>query len=196
MQFIGTIQRLQIQRSRLKIGEGSERQFDPTPILSMPAARLTPDGVIGVKNGDQFLDVHHIDHPTSVNRQFKGKFNAISFNFTAHYAKMADRFGARGEYGYAGENILIATDEPFAIEQLRLGLIIESNNRHYRLEKITVAHPCAPFSRFMLGQPSHLSAPKLKETLGFLDAGTRGFLSHWEGEPVTISIGDKAYLPA
>jgi hypothetical protein len=34
----------------------------------------------------------------------------------------------------------------------------------------------------------------LKETLRFLDGGTRGFYCVWEGEPVVVRPGDEVYV--
>ena len=43
MELIGTIVRLQIQRSSLKLGERPRRWFDPSPLLEVPALSLSPD---------------------------------------------------------------------------------------------------------------------------------------------------------
>ena len=196
MQQIGRIEKLQLQRSRLKLGKGDARTYDPEPIQQMPAIYLTADGVLGVHNGAELLDIHHIRHPNSVNRRATGKFNAISFNFTSHYRQMGDRFGERGADGFGGENILIATETKFALDMLSAGIVIIHNGQKIHLEQVSVAHPCVPFSSFMLGMSPKEAQPKLKETLQFLDAGMRGFLCHWAGEPVTIAVGNAVYSQA
>jgi hypothetical protein len=59
-----------------------------------------------------------------------------------------------------------------------------------------VAHPCMSFSTYALGlqgKPSDQAA--LKETLRFLDGGTRGFYCEWTGGPVVVRPGDRVFLP-
>ena len=68
MRLIGTIVRLQIQESSLKVGD-RPRRYDPVPIRSVPALRVSTAGVVGLaKNGETIVDVHHDDHPASKNR--------------------------------------------------------------------------------------------------------------------------------
>ena len=68
MQVIGTIVRLQVQESSLKVGS-KPRRYDPAPIRSVPALRVSSAGVVGLtKNGETIVDVHHGEHPSSKNR--------------------------------------------------------------------------------------------------------------------------------
>ena len=68
MRLIGTIVRLQVQESSLKVGD-KPRRYDPAPIRSVPALRVSPAGVVGLaESGESILDVHHHDHPASKNR--------------------------------------------------------------------------------------------------------------------------------
>ena len=49
---IGTVVRLQVQESSLKVGD-KPRRYDPAPIRSVPAISLDPTGVIGLaENGE------------------------------------------------------------------------------------------------------------------------------------------------
>jgi len=194
MKLLGEISRLQVQQARLKTGEGDLRRYNPAPIRSLPALRLGPDGVIGLSGDDEIVDVHHQSHPDSLNRQHRGAFNAISFNFSAHYRQMEARFGRRGADGFAGENILIDSSHSYALSELEGDIIVDSEGMQYRLTNVTVAAPCRPFSHFMLAADS-VEPEVLKDTLQFLDAGTRGFLCHWSGSPITIHVGDKVYVP-
>src|SRR3954471_6610206 len=102
---MGTIVRLQVQESSLKVGT-KPRRYEPAPIRSVPALRISVAGVVGlVQNGQAIVDVHHHDHPASKNR---GGKNGISLGFTTHYRAMRNQFGEHLPDGIAGENILIA----------------------------------------------------------------------------------------
>src|SRR5437867_10710652 len=100
MDLIGTIVRLQIQRSSLKLGERPRRWFDPSPLLEVPALEVSPDGVVGLlHDGTRIVDVHNREHPQSKH----GSGNGISVGFTSHYAQMRARLGERLVNGIAGE---------------------------------------------------------------------------------------------
>src|ERR671917_846382 len=89
VRFIGTVVRLQVQESSLKVGV-KPRRYDPAPIQSVPAISLSAAGVVGLaENGERIVDVHHREHPSSKNR---GGENGISLGFTAHYLAMRRRF--------------------------------------------------------------------------------------------------------
>jgi len=192
MQPIGHIIRLQAQTSPLKLGQKPYRVYDPAPIRATPALRLTGEGVIGLDDGQAFVDVHHARHPQSRRR---GETNAISFNFTAHYRRMRDRYGPRLADGVAGEGILIASDHIWTEEALQPGLVIVTRSgEQVRLHHIIVAAPCAPFSRFALALDAHAPSEMIKETLQFLDGGTRGFLAQLDGHEAEIQVGDSVFV--
>ena len=192
MQPIGHITRLQVQTSPLKLGQKPYRVYDPAPIRATPAMRLTREGVTGLDDGKSFMDVHHARHPQSRRR---GETNAISFNFTAHYRRMRDRYGPHLTDGATGEGILIASDRIWTEDELQPGLVIVTQRgREIRLHHIIVAAPCAPFSRFALSLDAHAPREMIKETLQFLDGGMRGFLAQLDGHEAEIQVGDSVFI--
>ena len=136
--------------------------------------------------------MHHAAHLDSKNRALT---NSISFNFTSHYTRMQDRFGAHLATGIAGENILVATDETFDEAAVTAGVIIETQDgQQVELSEICAAEPCAPFSTFALNQAGRPAPAQLKATLQFLDGGTRGFYCQSTGAPVMIQVGDEVFI--
>ncbi|MFL5448360.1 MAG: hypothetical protein ACJ8AX_07420 [Gemmatimonadales bacterium] len=193
MRLIGTIVRLQVQESSLKVGD-KPRRYDPAPIRSVPAMRVSPAGVVGLaENGESILDVHHHDHPASKNR---GGENGISLGFTGHYREMRQRFGQHLTDGIAGENILIESDRQFVVEELAAGVVVEGNGgRQLELRPVIVAAPCVEFSRYALKFPDGTRPDvTVTEALRFLDAGMRGFYATYEGEPAVVEIGARVFL--
>jgi len=67
MREVGTIVRLQIQRSSLKTGEKPNRRYDPVPLLAVERLAVSPDGVLGQSDGGWLVDVHHRAHPHTKN---------------------------------------------------------------------------------------------------------------------------------
>src|SRR2546427_8936995 len=99
MRTIGTVTRLQIQRDSLKRGEKPTRVYDPTPLLSVPALNVTPDGALGgTADGRWIVDVHHRDHPDTKNEDGR---HGISLRFTSHYDPMPEHVGDRVAIGGA-----------------------------------------------------------------------------------------------
>ena len=190
---IGTIVRLQVQESSLKVGD-KPRRYDPAPIRAVPAISLDPAGVIGLaENGETILDVHNLDHPSSKNR---GGENGISLGFTGHYLAMRQRFGQHLADGIAGENILIEADRQFPLEALTAGVVVEGTSaRRIELRPIIVAAPCVEFSRYALRFPDGARPDAtVTEALRFLDAGMRGFYATYTGEPAVVEIGAQVFL--
>src|SRR5437868_2210881 len=112
MRLLGTVTRLQIQRSSLKVGLPQQRSYSPRWIQAVPELGVTPAGVTASapECGAAVLDVHNRDHPES--KQSRRGVNAISVGFSAHYGSMRDRFGEHLTDGIAGENVLIGTERP------------------------------------------------------------------------------------
>ena len=192
MRKIGEIVQLQVQVDSLKQGEKNNRYYEPAGLRTVAALRLTPQGVVGLEGGQELSDVHHADHPESKSRALT---NAISFNFTSHYTRMQERYGAHLSTGIAGENILIATDETFEAAAFAGGVIIATKaGQQVPLTQITVAEPCAPFSTFAIHQDARPPAELLKATLQFLDDGTRGFYCQQPSDPVVIQVGDVLFV--
>jgi hypothetical protein len=192
MRLIGHIGQLQIQKGALKKGEGAERTYDLGALSTVPAARLTSEGVTGLIDAQEIHDVHHSWHQHSKNRQS----NAISFNFTQNYDRMRRRFGSGLSIGCGGENILIdlvaGVDLAPLMDNPEVTLVIETEDSLTgKLTGMKIAKPCVPFSQYMLNMDTKPTAEVVKETLQFLDGGMRGYYCAWEGEPLEVRKGDK-----
>ena len=188
MRTIGTITRLQIQRGSLKRGEKPTRVYDPSPLLSVPALNVTPDGALGSSpDGGWLVDVHHRDHPQTKNED---GLHGISLGFTSHYTAMREHFGDKITVGCAGENIIATTEQRFGYDDLASGVVILSpeGQERVRLKILQVAHPCRPFTGWALGK--QVEPEELKKHLQFLDDGMRGFYCVGDGTG-TVSIGDQ-----
>jgi hypothetical protein len=197
---LGEIVRLQIQRSSLKLasdaGAAHPQRYEPAPLLEVPALVLTPGGAIGLfETGAQVLDVHHTDHPASKNSQ---RMNDLSIGFTAHYAAMRTRFGNQLRNGIAGENLLVQSERDVELDELTAGVVIAaSDGTLVKLERIGVAEPCVPFTRFAMRLgPTDPSSPQVTEALQFLRAGRRGFYASYTGPGVTVRPGDRVFALA
>jgi hypothetical protein len=190
---IGTVVRLQVQESSLKVGV-KPRRYDPAPLRSVPAISLSAAGVVGLaENGESIVDVHHRDHPSSKNR---GGENGISLGFTGHYREMRQRFGQHLRDGIAGENILIEVDRQFQVEDLANGVVVEgADERPLELRPVIVAAPCVEFSRYALKFPDGARPDAtVTEALRFLDAGMRGFYATYGGDPAVVEVGAQVFL--
>ena len=161
---------------------------------SVPAISLSASGVVGLTgSGATIVDVHHHDHPASKNR---GGENGISLGFTAHYHAMRERFGQHLSDGIAGENILVAVDRLFPVEDLAGGVVVEgSDGKRLELRSVIVAAPCVEFSRYALKFPDGARPDAtVTEALRYLDAGMRGFYATYEGEPAVVEVGARVFL--
>jgi MOSC domain-containing protein len=191
MRPLGHIVRLQIQRSSLKTGVKPIRTYDPAPLLSVNRLHVGPDGTLGeAPDGSWLVDVHHRAHPLTKNED---GVHGVSLGFTSHYAQMQDRFGDHITLGCAGENIIVETDHRVPFEDLERGMALVSHDGHElaRLEVLQVAHPCRPFSGWALG--GMVESAVLKETLQFLEGGTRGYYCRGVGSGI-VSLGDRLAL--
>ncbi len=198
---LGPIVRLQIQRQPLKAGEGDKRWYDARWIEAVSTLRLTPHGVVGLADGQEWLDAHHRDHSQSRNRQDHGSANGISFNVTSHYAQMVRQFGNHLWSGSGGENILIEAAAPVTDADFRRGLLLQTTHGLVHLTQIAAAEPCVPFARFALHKPHRPAVDLVKNALIFLGDGMRGFYAAYEGAPyegapVELRLGDWAFLPS
>jgi hypothetical protein len=188
MRELGRIVRLQVQRSSLKTGEKPTRVYDPAPLLAVARLAVGPDGTLGEgPDGSWVVDVHHRAHPHTKNPDGA---HGVSVGFTSHYTLMQQRFGDHLTPGCAGENLLVETTGRVAFEDLARGVacVSEEGQELVRLEVLQVAHPCRPFSGWALG--ARVEAEVLKETLQFLDHGTRGFYCMGVGAGI-VSVGDR-----
>jgi hypothetical protein len=193
VRLIGTIVRLQVQESSLKVGD-KPRRYDPAPIRSVPTLSVSSAGVVGLaENGESIVDVHNNDHPASKNRRGE---NGISIGFTGHYRVMRQRFGQHLADGIAGENILIEVDRQFQVEDLASGVVVEgADERPLELRPVIVAAPCVEFSRYALKFPDGARPDAtVTEALRFLDAGMRGFYATYKGESAVVELGARVFL--
>ena len=177
-QVLGTVVRLQVQRSPLKPGPRSTRVYDPTPLLEVAALEVGPRGVLGLPGGTghggpPVLDVHHADHPAGKNHGANG----LSLLPRAHYDRLRQRFGAHLADGIAGESLLLDTPAAWGPGDLTGRLALETEDGgELELGQAAVAAPCVEFSRFCLGRGAdEPDDEELVAALDALDHGTRGF---------------------
>jgi hypothetical protein len=193
MHFIGVIQRLQVQTTSLKVGDGPRRTYDPAGIRAVSKLAITPGGVIGWDEADIPIDdVHHRSHPDSKNRGDNG----ISLGFTSHYQEMRQAFGDHVVDGIAGENILIAQDQVVGEDDLRHGIAIEtSGGTMVQLDNLIVATPCVEFSRYAMRFPADQRPDEtVTETLQFLNDGMRGYYASYSGNEAEVRVGDRVFV--
>lgn len=195
MREIGQISLIQVQRSALVVEHGTKSYYDPTPLVVVEYLILSPQGVIGVTaDGSQVMDIHHEYHPNSHNH--KG-INGISIGFTSHYQAMRSKLGEHLVDGIAGENIVIESSSSHSLADLgeRLAIQTQQTGQYIYLSGLQVATPCVEFSLFAANHGMPLPAAQLKETLQFLDHGTRGFYARIEDlqDTITLRVGDKVF---
>ena len=160
MEVVGTVVRLQVQRSRLK----PAGEYDPSPLLEVSSLEVGPRGA----TGDGHLDVHHADHPDTRNVKL---LNGVSVMTTSRYAALRERYGQHLADGVAGESLLVRTD---AIEDLSGDLVLETEDGPLQVTSIP-APPCVEFSRFVLGRGSGDTGAEVRAALDDLGGGARGF---------------------
>jgi hypothetical protein len=183
---------LQVQRSSLKVVDGDFKWYDPAPLFGVDELELSEDGVVGcTPGGELIVDVHNRRHPASKN----GDKNGISFGFTSHYAALRGQFGAHLTDGIAGENILIASETTISLEDAGGGVVIETGDGQcIELERILVAEPCVPFTRYALRYERDAPQDSLvTESLRSLRYGRRGFYATCLGPPGCIHPGDQVF---
>jgi hypothetical protein len=194
---VGTVARLQIQRSSLKVGQKPHRVYDTAPLLSVERMSVSSDGAIALlPGGQEVIDVHHREHPQS---QY-ADVNGLSIGFTSHYARMRACFGDHVFDGCAGENVLIDTSELPEPSDVERGVMIRCavTGVDLWLRDVRIALPCLEFSRFALRLPQvERESSEVKRALQFLEHGTRGYYvtPANPGAPVVVSLGDRVYLP-
>jgi hypothetical protein len=185
---LGRIVRLQIQRSKLKLGEKPNRVYNPAPLLAVDELTVTPEGALArLADGSMVIDVHHPSHPDTRNLE---RTNDLSVGFTSHYAAMRAQYGEHLVDGCAGENILIETDGRLSLDDIAGGLVIQpaGGAQPVRLKVVRHAPPCREFS----GYASRSSeAEAIKAALQFLDQGLRGFYCAFGNPaPAVLRVGD------
>ena len=195
MREIGQITLIQVQRSALKVELSSTSYYDPSPLVVVEHLLLSPQGVIGVTaDGIKIMDIHHGHHPNSHNH--KG-INGLSLGFTSHYQAMRSKLGNHVVNGIAGENIVVESNTSHSLAELgeRLAIQTQHTAQFIYLSGLKVAAPCVEFSLFAANHGLPLPAAQLKETLQFLNNGTRGFYARVVDlqDTVTLRVGDKVF---
>lgn len=179
MTVLGTVAALQVQRSRLKPGPRGARSYDPSPLLRVDALDIGPRGVIGVTPDGPVLDVHHVDHPDSRNRQLA---NGLSLLPREHYSRLRQAYGPHLLDGLAGESVLLDTAGPWAEADLEGSLELETTDGWLVLTDVQAAPPCVEFGRFCLDDPQADAGGEAVQTaLAMLDHGLRGFYAQTAG---------------
>ena len=180
MDVLGTVARLQVQRSPLKPGPRGTRVYDPAPLLEVAALEVGPRGVSGQSGSGAVLDVHHADHPDSRNVKL---LNGLSLLPRAHYERLRARFGDHLVDGSAGESVLLDSEGPWAAADLAGDLVLETAAGDLLpLGSVMPAAPCVEFARFCLQRPPGPDDEELAAALEDLDHGTRGFYVVVAGE--------------
>ena len=178
-QLLGTVVRLQVQRSRLKPGPRGARVYDPAPLLEVDALGVGPRGVVGLTADGPVLDVHHAVHPDTRNRRLA---NGLSLLPRVHSDALRARYGEHLVDGAAGESLLLDTDGPWTEDDLAGPLHLETaDGGLLALTGAMAAPPCVEFSRFCLGLPVAALGPEVDQALVDLDGGARGFYVQAQG---------------
>ena len=173
MELLGTVARLQVQRSPLKPGPRGARVYDPGPLVEVPALDVGPRGVVGQTADGPVLDVHHADHPDTRNVRL---VNGLSLLPRAHYESLRARYGGHLADGSAGESMLVETPGPWTEAGLAGTLLLETaDGGRLELAEAMAAPPCVEFSRFCLRLPVGAVGPDVEQSLSDLDGGARGF---------------------
>ena len=183
MELIGTVVRLQVQRSRLKPGPATTRVYDPAPLLEVSELLITPRGVVG----DGVLDVHNADHPDTRNVKL---LNGVSVMTVSRYRALRASYGGHLVDGIAGESLLLDTEH---LDDLSGSLVLETEEGRLQLESAHVP-PCVEFTRFVLGRGAGDVGPEVMATLAALDHGARGYYLRTTGTG-TVRAGASLFRP-
>ena len=181
MELIGTVMRLQVQRSRLKPGPATTRVYDPTPLLQVSELVITPSGVVG----DGVLDVHHADHPDTRNVKL---LNGVSLMTLSRYRALRETYGGHLVDGSAGESLLVDSED---LDDLGGSLVLETEDGRIEFESMHTP-PCVEFTRFVLGRGAGDVGPEVMSTLEALDHGARGYYLRTTGTG-TVRAGARVY---
>jgi len=193
---LGTVKLVQVQPAGLIIETPEGHTYDPSRRVEVERLHITPQGIEAVTpQGERVLDIHHTAHPET--RYLGG--DAVSINFSSHYAAMRARFGEHMVDGVAGENIIIEYEQEVWLPDLRQQITIENPDTGLGvlLEVKDFAAPCEEFSHFAAcSQHKRLPAEVLKTTLHFLNNGRRGFLLMLSKgqEEASVQPGDRVYV--
>jgi hypothetical protein len=182
---IGTVIRLQVQRSRLKLGPRGARVYDPAPLQEVEALEIGPRGCIGLRGDERILDVHHADHPDTRNVKL---VNGLSLLPRLNYDRMQQLYGEHLTVGVAGESVLLDLDAPWPEGDL----LLETDGEPLLLQDVLAAPPCVEFSRFCLRLPVGPVGAEVTQALEDLDHGVRGYYASARGTG-TVRVGGRLH---
>jgi hypothetical protein len=176
---LGTVVRLQVQRSPLKQRPAGSGPYDPGPLLEVPALEVGPRGCTGLLDdgAQRVVDVHCADHPQS--RHARG-VNGLSVLPAAHYARLRADHGPHLVDGVAGENVLL-DGGPLTEADLAGRLLLEVDEGVLEVTGTMAAPPCVEFTQHVLRRPVGDVGPEVQAGLEELDGGTRGFYLRLSG---------------
>ncbi len=162
-------------------------------ILPVNEAAIGPLGLIGLRGGAWFVDVHHSAHP-----QARGGGNRVlSLGCTGHYSALVERFGAVA-VGVGGENIVVEGDGETRLEALRETFAIRGTDDEVEAIGARVAIPCLEYTSFLLGLDHVADRSEIEADLAFLDHGRRGVPARCvvHGAARRVRIGDEVRVGA
>lgn len=177
MRVIGTVVRLQVQRSPLKPGERGARVYDPAPLHEVDGLHVGPRGVRGLTPGGDVPDVHHADHPQSRNVKL---LNGISVMTRTQYDDLRRRYGPHLTDGIAGESVLL---DAGGLDDLAGPLVLDTDEGPLSMTGVAIP-PCIEFSRFVLGRGLGDTGPEVVAAMAALGNGARGFYLRGAGSGV------------
>ena len=184
---LGLVALIQLQREPLK----ATGVYDPSPLLVVERATVSPGGLLGWHGSAWVVDAHHSAHP----RSRGGGRRALSVGFTGHYRRMEEHFGS-APIGIAGENVIVDAG-PVRHGAIAGGLLVRPADRPaFVLRAPRVASPCVEFTSYLLGSADVLPLDDIRADIDFLDQGTRGFivsLDHVERH-YELRVGDEVLV--
>ena len=182
---LGEVVRLQVQTG-VMTGKG---EYDTSMLLDVEAVRATPDGVLGLLDGEWIVDRHHRDHPDA--KRWHAE-DVLSFGFSSHYEPMAKLVGPV-TLGMAGENVIV--DAEGIIEPGQIGSVrVTGRGYEAEFEGAAPMTPCVEFTRFITARPE-ASAREVKSDREQLRNGVRGYaMGVPAGGEATIRRGDRVWI--
>jgi hypothetical protein len=164
--------------------------YDSSLLIPVETLRLTPDGVLGLRDGAWIADRHHRYHPAA--RRWHAQ-ETLSFGFTSHYDHMWNLFRPT-ELGAGGENVIVVADQMVELDDIAGGLRIDASDGQVELLDPEVAQPCVEFTRFMTSRPD-ATARELKVDREKLGNGVRGFVVGISSpDAFDVLVGDRVSI--